>query len=76
MPYRRASRAPSGRGCAYTCKRRRPSNVDMRSATQRATDLWKLALAEYEQPALDPAVREALDAYVAERRSAIGSGEP
>jgi hypothetical protein len=25
---------------------------------------------------MDPGIREALDAYVAERRAAIGSGEP
>jgi trimethylamine--corrinoid protein Co-methyltransferase len=47
-----------------------------KDATQRATDLWKLALGEYQEPALDPAIREALDAYVADRRAAIGSGEP
>ena len=47
-----------------------------KDATQRATELWKLALGEYQQPALDPAVLEALDAYIAERRAAIGSGEP
>jgi trimethylamine--corrinoid protein Co-methyltransferase len=47
-----------------------------KDATQRATELWKLALGEYQQPALDPAILEALDAYIAERRAAIGSGEP
>jgi trimethylamine---corrinoid protein Co-methyltransferase len=47
-----------------------------KDATQRATDVWKQALKEYEEPALDPAVREALDAYVAQRRAAIGSAEP
>ena len=47
-----------------------------KDATQRATDLWKLALKGYEQPPLDPAVREELDAYVATRRAEIGSGEP
>ena len=45
-------------------------------ATQRATSIWKRALVEYEQPALDPAVREELDAYVNRRRGEIGSGEP
>jgi trimethylamine--corrinoid protein Co-methyltransferase len=45
-------------------------------ATQRATQLWKKALAEYEQPAMEPAVREALEAYVAKRREQIGAGEP
>jgi len=33
-------------------------------------------LKEYEEPALDPAIREALDAYVARRREEIGAGEP
>ena len=47
-----------------------------KDATQRATEIWKSALAEYEEPAMDPAVSEALDAYVAERRAAIGGGEP
>jgi trimethylamine--corrinoid protein Co-methyltransferase len=47
-----------------------------KDATQRATELWKLALGEYQQPTLDPGVLEALDAYIAERRAAIGSGEP
>jgi trimethylamine--corrinoid protein Co-methyltransferase len=45
-------------------------------ATQRATTIWKRALAECEQPAMDPAVLEALDAYVARRREQIGAGEP
>jgi trimethylamine---corrinoid protein Co-methyltransferase len=47
-----------------------------KDATQRATELWKQALKEYEEPAMDPAIREALSAYVAQRRAAIGSGEP
>ena len=45
-------------------------------ATQRATRLWKKALEEYQQPAMDPAIREALEAYVAMRREEIGDGEP
>jgi trimethylamine--corrinoid protein Co-methyltransferase len=45
-------------------------------ATARATKLWKKALEEYEQPALDPAVSEQLDAYVSKRREEIGAGEP
>ena len=47
-----------------------------KDATQRATEIWKQALKEYEEPAMDPAIREALDAYVARRRAEIGSGEP
>ena len=45
-------------------------------ATQRATKIWKKALEEYRQPAMDPAVREALDAYMAKRKEKIGAGEP
>ncbi|WP_374643684.1 trimethylamine methyltransferase family protein [Tabrizicola sp.] len=47
-----------------------------RDALQRATDIWQKALAEYEEPVLDPAIREELDAYVARRREEIGGGEP
>ena len=45
-------------------------------ATQRATALWKKALGEYREPVLDPAIREALEAYAARRREEIGAGEP
>lgn len=47
-----------------------------KDATQRATAVWKRALADYTAPDLEPAVREELDAYVARRREAIGAGEP
>ncbi len=47
-----------------------------KDATTRATEVWQRALAEYEQPTLDPGVLEALDCYVAHRREAIGAGEP
>lgn len=47
-----------------------------KDATHRATDIWKQALAEYQEPPMDRGVREALDAYVAQRRAQIGSGEP
>ena len=47
-----------------------------KTATQRATDLWQQALREYEQPAMEPAVREELDAYIATRKQEIGTGDP
>jgi len=47
-----------------------------KDATQRATAVWKRALEEYEQPPLEPAILEALDAFVARRRAEIGAGEP
>lgn len=47
-----------------------------KEAGQRATDLWQQALAEYEEPPMDPAIREELDAYVAKRREEIGHDDP
>jgi trimethylamine--corrinoid protein Co-methyltransferase len=47
-----------------------------RDATQRATDIWKRALQEYEQPAIDAAIAEELNAFVQRRRAQIGGGEP
>lgn len=47
-----------------------------KTALTRATELWQQALREYEAPAMDPAIRDALDAYVARRKEEIGSGEP
>jgi len=44
-----------------------------RNASERATGIWKKLLAEYVPPPLDPAVREAIAAYVARRSSEIGS---
>lgn len=45
-------------------------------ATARATKVWKKALEEYRQPAMDESIREELEAYVAERKEQIGEGEP
>lgn len=45
-------------------------------ASCRATVIWKKALEEYQQPQLDPARREELEAYVSKRKKAIGDGEP
>ncbi len=47
-----------------------------KTAEERATEIWKQALQEYKQPAMDPAIREELDAYMAKRRDEIGDGEP
>ena len=47
-----------------------------KTATDRATDLWQQALRDYEQPPMDPATREELDAYIAHRKEEIGTGEP
>ena len=47
-----------------------------KDATERATEVWQQALREYGQPPMDPAVREALDAYIAKRKEEIGTGEP
>ncbi len=41
------------------------------TATQRATAIWKSLLEAYGQPPLDPAVAEALDAYVRRRKEEI-----
>ena len=43
-----------------------------RDATRRATDIWKKTLAEYVPPPLDPAMREAIEAYVARRSEELG----
>jgi trimethylamine--corrinoid protein Co-methyltransferase len=42
-----------------------------RTATDRANRLWKSLLETYEPPALDPAIREAVEAYVARRKREI-----
>src|SRR6185436_3982646 len=34
----------------------------------RASDIWKKKLEEYEEPAIDPAIKEELEAYVTRRR--------
>lgn len=43
------------------------------NATQRATRIWQQALDSYEQPLLDPAIAEALDAFVARRKEELQS---
>ncbi len=46
------------------------------TATERATGIWKSALADYEQPAMDSAILEELDDFVARRKLEIGDQEP
>jgi trimethylamine---corrinoid protein Co-methyltransferase len=45
-------------------------------ALERATLIWQQALRDYEEPAMDPAIREELDAYMAKRKQEIGGNEP
>jgi trimethylamine---corrinoid protein Co-methyltransferase len=49
------------------------TDAGARNATQRATGIWKKTLAEYVAPPLDPAVKEAIDAYVVRRTRELGS---
>jgi len=44
-----------------------------RNATERATVIWKKTLADYVPPPLDPAIKEAIDAYVARRSAELGT---
>jgi trimethylamine---corrinoid protein Co-methyltransferase len=44
-----------------------------KNATDRARELWKKMRDQYVPPPLDPAISEALDAYVAKRHEEIGS---
>ncbi len=47
-----------------------------KNATERATALWQAALEDYTQPALDDAIVEQLDDFVARRKEEIGDGDP
>ena len=47
-----------------------------RDATARATELWPKVLDDFTPPPVDPAVREALEAYMAQRKEALGGDEP
>ena len=46
-----------------------------RRTDERATDVWKKVLADYEKPAIDSAVEEAMNDFV-ERRIAEGGAPP
>jgi len=47
--------------------------VGGKDAAQRALGVWKKALAEYEEPPMDPGIAEALDAFVARRMEEGGA---
>lgn len=40
-------------------------------AVRRANAQWKQVLADYEQPAMDPAIREALDTFIAKKKESM-----
>lgn len=42
-----------------------------KDALERCTELWQQALRDYEEPVMDPAIREELDAYMERRRREI-----
>jgi trimethylamine--corrinoid protein Co-methyltransferase len=44
------------------------------SATERAHRIWQALVRDYQPPALDPAVREAVAAYVAQRKREVSAG--
>ena len=49
------------------------TDAGARNATERATGIWKKTLAVYVPPPLDPAVKEAIGAYVARRGRELGA---
>jgi trimethylamine--corrinoid protein Co-methyltransferase len=48
------------------------NRLGARDATERAGELWRTTLEEYEQPPLDDGIRAELDAYVTRRRTELG----
>ena len=50
------------------------TDAGARDATVRATGIWKKILAEHAPPPLDPAVREAVQDYVARRTAELSRG--
>ena len=47
-----------------------------KDATTRATQIWQQVLRDYEPPPIDPGINEALEAFVAKRKEAMGKEEP
>ena len=43
------------------------------TAMQKANTVWKQALADYEEPSIDPGIAEEVDAYVARRKEEGGA---
>jgi trimethylamine--corrinoid protein Co-methyltransferase len=43
-----------------------------KDAAARATDIWKKTLEDYEEPAMDPGLKDELKAYVDRRRAELG----
>jgi trimethylamine--corrinoid protein Co-methyltransferase len=48
------------------------NRLGARDATERAGEIWRATLDEYEQPPLDDGIRAELDAYVTRRRAELG----
>ena len=42
-----------------------------KTATQRANEIWKSLLQDYEKPPIDPAIEEELQAYMAKRKQEL-----
>ena len=79
-------------GCAHTMERYRSAfyaplvsdwrnygtweNDGAKTATQRASEIWRSTLDHYVAPTRDPAIVEALDSYVERRREEGGSPPP
>ena len=47
-----------------------------KDATTRATETWQRVLEEFAPPAIDPAVVEELEAFIAKRKEQLGRDEP
>lgn len=47
-----------------------------KDATRRATEIWQKILNEFEPPPTDPAIQEAMDAYIAKRKEKLKTNEP
>ncbi len=45
------------------------------TTAEHANRIWKQLLAEYEEPLLDPGIRDELDEFVAHRKEQIGAAE-